>query len=185
MLGNTTRKSGAGYNRDPDLRPWFSPGPSAPRQIPDIPAGPAIEHRDFGIFVMAGPGIKKDELLYGANVLDIAPTLLTLYGLPVGEDMDGKVLSAAFEEPPVINQIPSWEDVPGDAGRHPAHTLLDPIAAREALQQMVALGYIADPAKTARKRSRRPSANCAITSARSYQNDDRALRKRRNISRTL
>ncbi len=144
-----------------------------PRQIPDIPAGPAIEHRDFGIFVMAGPGIRKDELLYGTNLLDIAPTLLTLYGLPVGEDMDGKVLSAAFEAPPVVKQIPSWEDVPGNAGRHPAHTLLDPIAAREALQQMVALGYIADPGENSEKAVAQTVHELRYNLGEAYQNDDR------------
>ena len=76
----------------------FHPDHLRPRAIPDIPAGPAIEHSDFGIFVASGPGIRKDELLYGASVIDIAPTLLALYGLPAGEDMDGKVLTGAFEE---------------------------------------------------------------------------------------
>jgi tetratricopeptide (TPR) repeat protein len=71
----------------------FHPDHLRPASIPDIPAGPAIEHRDFGILAISGPGIKKDELLHGPSVLDIAPTILTLYGLPVGEDMDGKVLA--------------------------------------------------------------------------------------------
>ena len=30
----------------------------------------------MGIFVMSGPGIKKDERIYGANVIDVTPTLL-------------------------------------------------------------------------------------------------------------
>ena len=30
---------------------------------------------------LMGPGIKQDELLYGASVLDVAPTVLTLFGL--------------------------------------------------------------------------------------------------------
>ena len=44
----------------------FHPDHLRPASIPDIPAGPAIEHRDLGISAMAGPGIKKDELLHGA-----------------------------------------------------------------------------------------------------------------------
>ena len=47
--------------------------------------------------MVSGPGIVKDEFLYGANVLDVAPTLLALYGLPIGADMDGKVLTGAFQ----------------------------------------------------------------------------------------
>ncbi len=38
--------------------------------------------------------------------------------------------------------IPSWEDVAGADGRHPPHMRLDPVAAHEALEQMIALGYI-------------------------------------------
>ncbi len=123
----------------------FHPDHLRPKAIPSIPAGPAIEHRDFGILAIKGPGIKRDELLHGASVLDITPTLLSLFGLPVGEDMDGKVLVRAFEDPPAVATIPSWDEVAGNDGRHPPHTRLDPVAAREALEQLVALGYIARP----------------------------------------
>jgi predicted AlkP superfamily phosphohydrolase/phosphomutase/tetratricopeptide (TPR) repeat protein len=123
----------------------FHPDHLRPASIPDIPAGPAIEHRDFGILAISGPGIKKNGLLHGPSVLDIAPTILTLYGLPVGEDMDGKVLTQAFAGTPQVAFIPSWEEVAGTDGCHPAHTRLDPVAAQEALEQMIALGYIERP----------------------------------------
>jgi tetratricopeptide (TPR) repeat protein len=123
----------------------FHPDHLRPASIPDIPAGPAIEHRDFGILAISGPGIKKDELLHGPSLLDVAPTILTLYGLPIGEDMDGKVLLAAFAETPKPAFIPTWEDVPGADGCHPPHMRLDPVAAHEALEQMIALGYVERP----------------------------------------
>jgi predicted AlkP superfamily phosphohydrolase/phosphomutase/tetratricopeptide (TPR) repeat protein len=145
MLGTLLRKAGENVNVVLMSDHGFHPDHLRPRGIPAIPAGPTIEHRDFGILVMSGPGFKKDELFHGASVLDIAPTLLTLFGLPVGADMDGKVLAGAFEEPPKARIIPSWEDVPGQDGRHPPHTRLDPVAARESLEQLVALGYIERP----------------------------------------
>ncbi|WP_138469365.1 alkaline phosphatase family protein [Poseidonocella sp. HB161398] len=123
----------------------FHPDHLRPEAIPLEPAGPATEHRDQGIFVMAGPGIRKDAAITGASLLDIAPTLLTLFGLPVGEDMDGRPLAAAFETAPEIRSIPSWEDVPGDAGRHAGDAAEDPDAARETLKQLVDLGYIERP----------------------------------------
>jgi predicted AlkP superfamily phosphohydrolase/phosphomutase/tetratricopeptide (TPR) repeat protein len=123
----------------------FHPDHLRPDSIPDIPAGPAIEHRDFGILAIRGPGTKKEEVLHGASLLDIAPTILTLYGLPAGEDMDGKVLSQAFVESPQVAYIPTWEHVPGADGSHPPHTRLDPVAAHEALEQMIALGYVERP----------------------------------------
>ena len=113
-----------------------------PRRIPMEPAGPAVQHRPFGIFCMKGPGIKKDERIYGATLLDVAPTVLTLFGLPVGEDMDGHVLAQAFENAPEVERIPSWENEAGECGMHSADLRMDPAAAQAVLEQFVALGYI-------------------------------------------
>ena len=71
-----------------------------PKSVPVEPAGPAVQHRHYGIFAMTGPGIRRDERIYGASLLDVVPTVLTLFGLPPGADMDGKVLMDAFETPP-------------------------------------------------------------------------------------
>ena len=114
-----------------------------PRGIPDEPAGPAVQHRQFGIIGMKGAGIKQDERIYGATLLDITPTILTLFGLPVGEDMDGRVLVQAFEEQPEIERIPSWEQEPGECGMHSADMRVDPESAQAVLKQFAALGYIA------------------------------------------
>jgi tetratricopeptide (TPR) repeat protein len=113
-----------------------------PRSIPKEPAGPAVQHRPFGIFCMKGPHVKQDERIYGATLLDVAPTVLTLFGLPVGDDMDGRVLVQAFEETPEIERIPSWESEPGECGMHASDLRMDPIAAQAVIDQFVALGYI-------------------------------------------
>jgi predicted AlkP superfamily phosphohydrolase/phosphomutase/tetratricopeptide (TPR) repeat protein len=118
-----------------------------PRGIPKEPAGPAIQHRQFGVFCMKGEHVKQDERIYGATLLDVTPTILTLFGLPVGEDMDGRVLVQAFEQPPKIERIPSWESEPGECGMHPADLRMDPAAAQAVLQQFVALGYIQPPSE--------------------------------------
>jgi predicted AlkP superfamily phosphohydrolase/phosphomutase/tetratricopeptide (TPR) repeat protein len=122
-----------------------------PLGIPKEPAGPAIQHRPFGVFCMKGPHIQKDERIYGANLLDVTPTILTLFGLPVGDDMDGRVLAQAFEQPPEISRIASWEDEPGECGMHPADLRMDPAAAQAVLQQFVALGYIQPPSENQAK----------------------------------
>ena len=102
-------------------------------------------HRQHGIFAMSGPGILRDERIYGATLLDVAPTVLTILGLPVGVDMDGKVLAQAFAEPIANEFIPSWDTVPGDAGMHPADLRIDPLDASEAIRQLVDLGYMSAP----------------------------------------
>ncbi len=123
-----------------------------PKALPDEPAGPAWEHRNYGIFVMKGPGIKKDERIYGAGLLDVVPTILTLYGLPIGRDMGGKPLVQAFETPPEIDFVDSWEDIEGECGMHSKESQRDPIAEQAAMQQLIELGYIDKPDEDIQKR---------------------------------
>jgi len=179
MLGTLLQKAGEDVTVILMSDHGFHPDHLRPASIPDIPAGPAIEHRDFGILAIGGPGIKKDELLHGPSVLDIAPTILTMYGLPVGEDMDGKVLSQVFVEAPETRFIPSWEDVPaippnGD-GRHPPHTRLDPVAAHEAMEQMIALGYIERPDENREVAVEKTVRELRYNLGEAYQDDDRHL----------
>ncbi|MEX0777947.1 MAG: alkaline phosphatase family protein [Phycisphaeraceae bacterium] len=116
-----------------------------PAHTPRHTTGPAIWHRPYGIIAMRGPGIRQGQTLYGASVLDITPTILALLGLPVGADMDGRVLRQAFEEPPRTQQVLSWDAIGGEAGMHPPGTEQDDQASQAAIQQLVALGYIDPP----------------------------------------
>lgn len=114
-----------------------------PKYIPKEPSGPAVEHSPYGIFVMAGPGIKKGgQRVSGASILDITPTLLAHMDFEVGQDMEGKVLYGVFEQAKEVKMIPSWEEVSGDFGMHDPDLMEDPWQAMEALQQLVDLGYI-------------------------------------------
>jgi len=124
----------------------FHPDNLRPLAIPREPAGPASEHRPFGIFVAKGPGIKKDQRVFGLSLLDICPTLLHLFDLPVGEDMDGKVITDIYEKPArEINKIESWDAVAGDHGMHPVDKQIAAEDSKLALEQLVALGYIDEP----------------------------------------
>jgi len=125
-----------------------------PRAIPDVPAGPATQHRRLGIFSMAGDGVRADELIYGVGLLDIAPTVLSLFGLPAGEDMPGRVLAEAFENIPDLARISSWDAVRGEDGMPPPgipDAGAGPVTSEESdaanlglIEQFVALGYL-DP----------------------------------------
>ena len=125
----------------------FHPDHLRPEHISNEPAGPADEHRQFGVFVLNGPGIKQDDIVFGASLVDIAPTILQLFGLPTGLDMDGRPLIGAWENPPEVEYIDSWEGVPGEDGRHrqDADLQIDPADQEEAIAQLVELGYIDRP----------------------------------------
>jgi len=127
----------------------FHPDDLRISNIPREPAGPAAEHRQFGIFAAKGLGLRRDERVHGASLLDICPTLLHLFGLPVGRDMDGRVLMDIYDpqqgRPAAVEYIATWEEVAGDHGMHPPDRQIAPADSKAALDQLVALGYIAAP----------------------------------------
>jgi len=49
-----------------------------------------------GIFIACGPDIKKGKRV-DAKIYDIAPTILHIFGLPIPNDMDGRVLMEIFK----------------------------------------------------------------------------------------
>ena len=53
-------------------------------------------HRMNGVFVAFGKPIQPGTWIEGARIVDVAPTALYLAGLPVPEDMDGRVLVEAL-----------------------------------------------------------------------------------------
>ncbi len=108
---------------------------------------PVAWHRPQGVFVAAGQAIKRDELVYGTTLLDITPTILALFGLPIAEDMDGRVLTTVFANPPTMERVASYEPPHPNDGVHRDLTVEegDPWAARQAMEQLAALGYIQMP----------------------------------------
>lgn len=108
----------------------------------DQDAEAAQWHRPYGVIAMAGPGIKPDSRLYGATLLDVAPTALELLGLPKGSDMPGRMLKEAFWDEKGVGCIDSWEEVPGNAGQHDASAILDWVSAASEWEVLAELGYL-------------------------------------------
>ena len=74
-------------------------------------------HRRPGIFLFHGEPFKKLRLDDGVNIVDLAPTLLYLLGCPIPEDMDGKVITAAFKDDYLQGNPVRYESV-SDPGSH-------------------------------------------------------------------
>ena len=141
-----------------------------PKFIPKDPAGPAVEHRSLGVFCARGPQIKKGESIYGASIIDITPTLLTLFDLPIGKDMEGKPLLQIFNQNIEPKFIDSWENVPGDDARHAESLRLDPWAEKHAMDQLIELGYIESPGEDKKKNRDIISEETEFYLAKSYIN---------------
>ena len=58
---------------------------------------PSGIHRDYGILIAAGKHFKENQMMNGAKIYDISPTVLYLLGIPVPDDMDGRVLEDAID----------------------------------------------------------------------------------------
>ena len=55
-------------------------------------------HTPYGIFLAFGPDLKTGEKLKGLRLIDLAPTILHIFGTPIPKDMDGRVLKEIFKE---------------------------------------------------------------------------------------
>jgi predicted AlkP superfamily phosphohydrolase/phosphomutase len=70
---------------------------SASKIIEDLPAeAGGGRHRPEGILLVAGPNVRRGAAIEGARLIDIAPTILYVLGLPIPVDMDGRVLLDLF-----------------------------------------------------------------------------------------
>jgi len=129
------------------LRPEVAEHSRVPLDKFGAKMNPVAWHRPQGIFAAAGKALKRDELVHGAGLLDIAPTIMALLGLPPGADMDGRVLTQILVEPTEVETIPSYEPLHPEDGMHRDLSIEegDPWAARQALEQLAALGYIEMP----------------------------------------
>jgi len=60
--------------------------------------GNSGSHRENGIFMAFGRGIKNNYEVKDANILDITPTVLYIMGISQPDYMDGKVISDIFDD---------------------------------------------------------------------------------------
>lgn len=97
-------------------------------------------HKEYGVLFLYGPDFKKGSRIMGAHVYDIAPTVLYLLGLPIADDMDGRLLAEAFhEQPRAVMKLETYE-TPGTHAERlaDADSSFDP----EIIQRLESLGYI-------------------------------------------
>ncbi len=101
----------------------------------------ALWHRNEGIILLAGPGVRRGVWLPPVSILDVTPTILWLMGLPVAGDMAGRPFFSAFEAEFLmahpVESIPTYETAPRETGALAG-------AEDEAIaERLRALGYLA------------------------------------------
>lgn len=104
--------------------------------------GPTGDHRMEGIFVGLGPAFRPgSELPADADLLDIAPTVLHLLGVPVPADMDGRVLTEILD--PALAPPPTASETHGNGAHESSEATGYSEEEDAAIQQRLAdLGYL-------------------------------------------
>jgi hypothetical protein len=93
---------------------------------------------------MRGPGIRKDyPFERRATILDVTPTVLSFLGLPVGRDMDGRVLAYLFEAKDIrsISFVDSYESG-ADSTYRSSIELGEEEIPQDLKKRLKALGYV-------------------------------------------
>jgi predicted AlkP superfamily phosphohydrolase/phosphomutase/tetratricopeptide (TPR) repeat protein len=133
----------------------FFTGQARPDSDPsNFEHGAARWHRLEGMIAGGGPGLAPSELA-DASIYDVTPTVLAILGLPVPQDMPGRVLTQFLPSgvSPPAERIASYEVFP-----HPGAAMAasSPAANRERLRELVALGYLS-PGDLAARPAARPT----------------------------
>ena len=149
----------------------FKSGSVRLKNRPEIWAGNAAKwHRIDGIVAFYGAGVKKGFAVEGASILDVAPTILALQGLPRASNMPGQPIASAFDESVASTfskETVATLDGPHDAASAPTGTST---ADRETMKKLEALGY-SDPRQRGRAEQSRP----ALPAARRVPEGDRSV----------
>ncbi len=97
-------------------------------------------HHPEGVIVFHGPGVRVGGQING-TVVDMVPTVLALLGMPVGLDMDGRVLEGAIT-PAFLEKTPVTYINTYDADLELDESEEDEAASLELMARLRALGYV-------------------------------------------
>jgi predicted AlkP superfamily phosphohydrolase/phosphomutase len=102
--------------------------------------GPTGDHRMEGVLIASGPAIRAGASPEGANLLDIAPTILHLLGIPAPSDMDGRVLSEILDPSLAPSEASATPSGSGEGSEVPSAYTEEEDAAIQ--QRLADLGYL-------------------------------------------
>lgn len=97
-------------------------------------------HKLMGIFAARGHPVKTSGGIDNAEIIDIAPTVLHLMGLPVPKDMDGRVLSHCLTDSFMESNAVRYEDIKTD--KRPVNEAFLAEDESEIKRRLKALGYL-------------------------------------------
>jgi hypothetical protein len=94
-----------------------------------------------GIIILSGRAIRRGATIDNASVYDVTPTVLALMGLPVGRDMEGKILSEVIA-PEFLAQFPIRTVETHEVHERGESVAIESSADELVVQRLKDLGYI-------------------------------------------
>ncbi len=142
----------------------FRNGDDRPANVPPYTTGqPAEWHRPWGIVLIHGPGVRAVDLP-PASIYDVMPTLLYVAGLPLADDMTGRLIFDAFE-PSVLAAAPPRHIRSYELVGHPLERResapIDADSMSEMMANLRALGYVGGGETTASSPTAQPAGGSA------------------------
>jgi predicted AlkP superfamily phosphohydrolase/phosphomutase len=98
-------------------------------------------HRMNGVFVLKGAGVKRGATVEGLRIIDVAPTVLYAMGLPIPDDMDGRMAVEVFEDG-VIRKQPVLYVRAAEAPTHGASAVYGHEEEERIKESLRSLGYL-------------------------------------------
>ena len=83
-------------NPHPDDKGYHISGEMGGTEIFTLPNMWKAENKPYGLFIVIGPKIKKGKKVKNVQIIDIAPTILHLYGISIPKCIDGRILNEVF-----------------------------------------------------------------------------------------
>ena len=112
------------------------------QHLPDDPFDHLVNggHDPYGIVALLGPGVKPGRL-EGAQIADVAPTVLYLRDAPIPSDTDGKVLEGALS-PDLLGSRQVRKGGQGSLSDEDDRTGYSSEEEQEVRERLQALGYV-------------------------------------------
>jgi predicted AlkP superfamily phosphohydrolase/phosphomutase len=101
---------------------------------------PTADHALIGVLAAAGPSFNSRPERGHASILDVTPTVLQLFSLPVPNQMDGRVLTEILSGDVRVVRVDEQELDLATEGEHAYET----DEARQVIQRLKSLGYVDD-----------------------------------------
>ncbi len=101
-------------------------------------------HRPLGMMALSGPAVQQSGRQQEVQIVDVMPTLAWQLGIPIPDDVDGRLLAEFMMEEHITNRPPDFSQTDKVEGRGEIKPTGwdDPDEEQEVLERLRSLGYL-------------------------------------------